>query len=405
MKVRSAGQSGLFFALILIFSPLAALAALQSPPLSGPAAPDQIVHIRSSIQRNVLRVVVDLTAKSLYELHEEKGNRLFRVDFKNCGIGPDLNQRSFSLTRTGIRADLISDGPDASFSIVNVSYAGFKILELAKPDRWVVDFRLTGSINASLQDTKESDAAPPPKKTLAELHLKDSGVRTIIIDPGHGGKDPGAIGASGYTEKDAVLDIALRLKDLLVKQESLNVILTRSNDIFIPLGERTKIANDANADLFVSIHANSSPHRSIHGIEIYLLGKSSDKRALRTAARENNVSEEEASNMDKILISIKKDLQQEYKKEESLELAHSARSSFLKRLRASYPVVDLGVKTAPFYVLINTSMPSILAEVSFISNPVEEQRLKSKSYRQLMAESLLDGIRSFMSESAVRSRF
>jgi N-acetylmuramoyl-L-alanine amidase len=268
-----------------------------------------------------------------------------------------------------------------------------------------VDFRLTGSINASLQDTKESDAAPPPKKTLAELHLKDSGVRTIIIDPGHGGKDPGAIGASGYTEKDAVLDIALRLKDLLVKQESLNVILTRSNDIFIPLGERTKIANDANADLFVSIHANSSPHRSIHGIEIYLLGKSSDKRALRTAARENNVSEEEASNMDKILISIKKDLQQEYKKEESLELAHSARSSFLKRLRASYPVVDLGVKTAPFYVLINTSMPSILAEVSFISNPVEEQRLKSKSYRQLMAESLLDGIRSFMSESAVRSRF
>lgn len=364
-----------------------------------------IVNLRNSFHGNQLRVVLDLKSRVRYETHENKDSMSIEFNFLNTLISPDLEKKSFFLSRREIRAELSTKDQNSQLSLVNIPYESFKILQLPNPSRWVLDIRLADR-TARMTSPPENDAeAPPPKKTLEDYRPKNQGIHKIIIDPGHGGKDPGAIGLSGYSEKEAVLDIGLRLKELLVTQLKVEVIMTRSNDVFIPLEERTKIANEANADLFISIHANSSPHRATHGVEIYLLGQSSDKRALRTAARENNITEEEASNMDKNLLSIKKDLFQEYKKQESLELAHITRSSFMNRLRPSFPVIDLGVKTAPFYVLIHTSMPSILAEVSFISNPVEEQRLKSKSYRQIMAESLLEGIKKFISVNSNSSFF
>ncbi|MFI5304755.1 MAG: N-acetylmuramoyl-L-alanine amidase [Nitrospiria bacterium] len=371
----------------------------------GPVRTNSIINLRNSLNGNVLRVVLDVRTRTFYETHENKEFNSLQFNFLNTNISSGLERKSFPLKRKGIKADLSTHDQNSVLSISDVPYQSFKILQLSNPNRWVIDIRLADSTAHTVSISEQETSVPIPKKTIEDVHPKNQGIHKIIIDPGHGGKDPGATGVSGYSEKEAVLDIGLRLRELLIKQLKVDVIMTRSNDVFIPLEERTKMANEANADLFISIHANSSPHRSTHGVEIYLLGQSSDKRALRTAARENNVTEEEATHMDKNLLSIKNDLFQEYKKEESLELAHITRSSFMSRLRPSYPVVDLGVKTAPFYVLINTSMPSILAEVSFISNPIEEQRLRNKSYRQIMAESLLEGIKQFMAMNSNSSFF
>lgn len=382
---------------------------IQSNPLAEKEdkteiSSNSIANLRTSFQENHLRLVLDIKNHATYEAHENKESQSLQVDFSNTTISPDLEKRSYSLNKEGMKTELIPKNESTELSIVNVPYENFKISQLPDPNRWIIDIQLSkGKQSPPLPG--QDQAVPLPKKTLEDIHPQNQGFHKIIIDPGHGGKDPGAIGLSGYSEKEAVLDIGLRLKELLVKKLKVEVLMTRSKDVFIPLGERTRMANEANADLFISIHANSSPHRNTHGIEIYLLGQSSDRRALRTAARENNVTEEEASNLDKTLLSIKKDLSQEFKKEESLELAHATRSSFLAQLRPSYPVVDLGVKTAPFYVLMNTLMPSILAEVSFISNPAEEQRLKSKSYRQIMAESLLEGIKNFIAANSNSASF
>jgi N-acetylmuramoyl-L-alanine amidase len=226
------------------------------------------------------------------------------------------------------------------------------------------------------------------------------GINTIVIDPGHGGKDPGAIGKSGLMEKDVVLDIALKLRNLLEKQLSKRVILTRESDVFIPLDERTLIANAKKADLFISIHTNSSPKKKTRGVEIYLVGQSTDRTAMATAARENSASERAMSDLEVIL----NDLLENTKIDESLELAHTTRRSFLKTVGAHYNhTVDLGVKRAPFYVLINANMPSILAEVAFISNPTEEQRLSNETYRQRIAEALFEGIRDYIASIKVAS--
>lgn len=383
----------------------------QPGPSSTSAMPEpeeaknagKILNIRTWNHGNYLRIVLDLTNPVTYETHEIKESDTLQIDFLKTAITPDLESKLLSLNNPEMKVQLASLPDKAKLSIIHSGYQSFKISELPSPRRWIIDLKTPADPPLAIHEN--GVPLPPPIKRVEEALPPLFTIRKIIIDPGHGGKDPGATGLSGFTEKEAVLDIGLRLKELISKELKINVIMTRSRDIFIPLEERARIANEANADLFISIHANSSPHRTAHGVEIYLLGKASDKKALRTAARENNSTEEEATNLDKNLMNIKKDLVQEFKKEESLELAHITRSSFINILRPSYPVVDLGVKTAPFYVLMNTAMPSILAEVSFISNPAEEMRLKSKSFRQKTAESLFEGIKKYIESNSMRTTF
>ena len=149
-------------------------------------------------------------------------------------------------------------------------------------------------------------------------------------------------------------------------------------------------------NLFVSIHTNSHPKRTTQGVEIYLLGQSSDRQALAVAARENNTPEKSMDNLERVLQTIQHGLIRDYNVEESLKFAHETRDAFMARLKNPYGTVDLGVKRAPFYVLLNANMPGILAEVSFISNPEEEKRLRSDAYRQAIAQSLLEGIKAYM---------
>jgi N-acetylmuramoyl-L-alanine amidase len=237
------------------------------------------------------------------------------------------------------------------------------------------------------------DDAVSPSKPQMERFVK----RTVVIDAGHGGHDPGAVGPSGLYEKNVVLDIAMRVREIMKKDYPFyNVILTRDSDVFIPLPERAEIANRNSADLFVSVHANSSTNRKAGGIETYLLNWSNDAEALKVAARENAISLKKMKQMKGELGVILASLERESKRDESVKVAGSIQNSLASSVGQKYPDVnDLGVKQALFYVLVGAKMPSTLVEVSFISNPKEEKLLAGESYRQFLARSIADGIHKY----------
>jgi N-acetylmuramoyl-L-alanine amidase len=228
-----------------------------------------------------------------------------------------------------------------------------------------------------------------------QLGLK---VRTIAIDAGHGGRDPGAIGRRGTKEKNITLDIAKRLAALVKEGLGCKVVMTRDRDVFVPLEDRTAIARTKGADLFVSIHVNANRKRQARGIETYIQGlKASDLDAMATAARENATTAKTLGELDDELNKILTGLRMESNDEDSIYFAHAVQRSLTDAVR---PIqgreVDLGVKRAFFYVLINTGMPSILAEVGFISNSADEKLLRKHSYRQSIAEALYDGVKEYV---------
>ena len=220
------------------------------------------------------------------------------------------------------------------------------------------------------------------------------GIRKIIIDPGHGGKDPGAM-AFGLKEKDIVLKVAEKVKKLLKKKYNYEVSLTRKTDIFIPLEERTALANTAGADLFVSIHVNAHPNKATKGIETFYLNLATNGEAMRVAARENATSTHNISEMQHIL----SDLMQNSKILESSRLAHFVQSNIISGLRKdNYQVKDHGVKKAPFYVLIGAQMPAVLVEISFITNPMEAKRLRKDSFLNEIANQITAGISAYVNQ-------
>ncbi|MFH1026061.1 MAG: N-acetylmuramoyl-L-alanine amidase, partial [Nitrospirota bacterium] len=227
--------------------------------------------------------------------------------------------------------------------------------------------------------------------------------RRIVLDPGHGGHDPGAVGPKNLYEKDVVLDIALKLKKVLMEDPFNEVFLTRERDIFIPLEERTAMANRKNADLFVSIHANASPRREAKGIETYLLNWTDDEEAIRVAARENAISLKKMRAMNRqvdIVDVIKSDLIRENKRDESIKLANYIQRSLISNLDSDTKhVLNLGVKQALFYVLFGAKMPSVLVEVSFISNPEEERLLSNDAYRTEIAKGIAKGLNTYLTSA------
>ena len=214
-----------------------------------------------------------------------------------------------------------------------------------------------------------------------------------MIDPGHGGHDTGTIGPNGLEEKDLVLEVGRRLGKLLETRLGAEVVYTRKDDTFIPLETRTAIANQARADLFVSIHANSSHDAAARGVETYYLNFTSSPEALEVAARENAVSEQSIYQLQDLVkkIALKEKI------EESREFAWDVQQSLHSGLAVMSPAIrDRGVKKAPFIVLIGANMPSILAEISFVSNPTDEHRLATSEYRQRIAESLYRGVAKYV---------
>jgi N-acetylmuramoyl-L-alanine amidase len=218
-------------------------------------------------------------------------------------------------------------------------------------------------------------------------------INRIVIDPGHGGHDSGTLGPGGIEEKDVVLDVALRLGRLLHDRLGSDVIYTRKTDTFIPLETRTAIANQAQADLFISIHANSSSDPTVRGVETYFLNFTTSADALEVAARENAVSDESIYQ----LSSLVKKIALDSKINESREFAADVDQSLYEGLEQGNPGFrDRGVKKAPFVVLIGANMPSILAEISFLTNPDSAEELRQPAYRERIAEALYRGVAKYV---------
>jgi N-acetylmuramoyl-L-alanine amidase len=245
---------------------------------------------------------------------------------------------------------------------------------------------------AVAQESPGHEAAPTSAGDRSLIRALGLKIGRIVIDAGHGGHDTGTIGPDGLMEKELVLDVSLRLGRLLETRLGADVIYTRDDDTFIPLETRTAIANEQQADLFVSIHANSSPDPSARGVETYYLNFTSNADALEVAARENAVSEKSIHELQDLVkkITLKEKI------DESRELASDVQQSLYSGLSAKNPGIrNRGVKKAPFVVLIGANMPSILAEISFVSNTTDEEKLQTPEYRQKIAESLYRGIAKY----------
>ncbi|WP_022664068.1 N-acetylmuramoyl-L-alanine amidase [Desulfospira joergensenii] len=285
------------------------------------------------------------------------------------------------------------------------SFENYKIFSLKDPFRIVIDVWGKGSNGAPPQlahQILEPGKKPIKMSRITTDNLRSSdiarqlalGVNKIVIDPGHGGPDPGAPGAiKGVWEKDIVLKLAKDLAAKLRDRLKCTVVLTRSKDVKLTLEERTAIANTERADLFISLHCNAAKNKRLSGIETYLLNLATDDKAIAVAARENATSRKNISDLEFIL----SDLMKHAKIEESTRLAHDVHKSMVHGVKKKYSAVkDLGVKQAPFYVLLGARMPSILIETSFISNKKECKRLLTASYRNDICNAITDGIQKYI---------
>ena len=355
----------------------------------------RVTDIRHWSAQDYTRIVIDVNGQVEY------GSHLLRRD-PSLGKPPrlyiDLENSTLDSSFSG--AIPIGDGllrkvragqykPRVVRVVLDIeSIEDHKIFSLSDPFRIVID--VTGESRKRLPPPEKGET---PSLTLAQqLGL---GVKKVVIDPGHGGKDPGAVGPSGVKEKDVVLGIALKLQEKIRTRLHLDAILTRGSDKFLPLEERTALANTQKADLFVSIHTNAHKNRGVHGISTYILNVATDAEEARLAAFENAVSTKRISDLEKIL----NDLMLKSKINESSRLAEAVQQGLIKGLPRSYSKIkDLGVRQAPFYVLIGARMPSIMVETSFITNRSEEKRLRSAAYQDAVAEGILAGIQSYINQ-------
>jgi N-acetylmuramoyl-L-alanine amidase len=371
------------------------LPRLPKVPAVTSASLSRVTDIRHWSAQDYTRIVIDVNGQIDYSSHLlrpdpaiGKPPRLY-IDLPNSALDP-----------TFVGAIPIGDGllrkvragqykPTVVRVVLDIeSIEDHKIFSLSDPFRIVID--VTGE---SRKPVPSPGKAGVPSITLAQqLGL---GVKRVVIDPGHGGKDPGAVGPSGVREKDVALAIAKKLQKKLREELKLEAILTRKGDTFLPLEERTALANTQKADLFISIHTNAHKNRRVYGMSTYILNVATDAEAARLAAFENAVSAKRISDLEKIL----NDLMLNSKINESSRLADAVQNGLITRLPKNYSSVkDLGVKQAPFYVLIGAQMPSIMVEASFITNKREEKRLASGAYQGAVAEGILAGIRSYIKQ-------
>ncbi len=352
-----------------------------------------VQNVRTASSPGLTRLVLDLDSKARPGKQPIFQSEGVTITLPNVALSPSAKAKLASGERS--KPFIITQTSERSvdISLPAGSFQSYKILPLAKPPRLVVDVvppqeSPTTRVAEPLPEPTPSLPAPPQP---AQPQSKP--IKTIVIDPGHGGKDPGALGQRGTEEKDITLKVGLKLRDLLSKQPGIRVLMTRDHDEFIELENRAKFANAQDADLFVSIHVNSHTKRSVKGIEIYHFGTAKDQRALEVAARENGTPLNNTGAGWEYLVA---DLLTSKKIEESLELAWTAKEAMVTTLNSHYTLVDHGVKTAPFYVLRFTSMPSILAEIAYISNAGEEEMLRTGLFTTRVAEALEESVKTFL---------
>jgi N-acetylmuramoyl-L-alanine amidase len=370
------------------------------------AAAVTLKTIRRESLTGAMRVTLELEGEATYRDEEVAGQPRVFIDLQNtrpvdtltdaAQAFPDDLVRQIRVSRSGTRTrvllDLSARAPRTVYALYN-------------PYRVVIDFARETNSSGEKQpavarkdstdaNRNASRAAPPGSPAVngrggfslsRQLGL---GVARIVIDPGHGGHDPGAM-IDGLTEAEVVLEVATRLERLLARQTGVEVVMTRRTDVFVPLEERTAMANRAAADLFLSIHVNASEDDRARGVETYFLNFAPNPAAEAIAARENAASARTMRQLPDIVKSIALN----NKIDESRDFASLVQSALIERLKqGDKKVKGLGVKQAPFMVLIGATMPSVLSEISFLTNVEEAELLRGAAYRQQIAEALFTGI-------------
>jgi N-acetylmuramoyl-L-alanine amidase len=436
--------------------PAVAVPAVSAVSAVPPVSKDSgsVENVRYWTENRSVKIVVDVAGGVTFKEGEAKSPQRFFVDISPARLNSALNGKEWVVDSKAIQKIRVAQFDDSTVRVVldgpttkDVTTANFK-----DPNRIVMDVAVPGAPAAPITtppskaitsaapttpaappvapataamgkvdatppasapviaEVPESPAAaatttpvvarPEPNRVVTAAKPTSMGDRSLIrslglklsrvvIDAGHGGHDTGSIGPTGFTEKELVLDVAKRLKALIEEQMGAEVVLTRDSDTFVALENRTQLANQEKADLFISIHANSSPEKTVRGVETFFLNLNTQSRdALATATRENAASDKKIHELQDILQKIVLN----DKADESRELAMHVQTAMSIRTNAGS---NRGVKQAPFVVLVGATMPSVLAEISFISNPDEEKRLKTPEYRQKIAESLYQGIKSY----------
>ena len=398
-----------------------ALHRVTKPSARGKTIPGGVVQkIRYRSGGDYTRIVIDHENKVKFKVLELKNPDRLVFDLLNAQLDPSVDSGPLMVNDGILRQVRASQyTPDIVRVVLDLaSINNYAAFPLRDPRRLVIDvmgkadtgdeYAVAASGQKTIpasrsgpQDASASRVEAPEAKGRTSLSLSRQlglKVRTIAIDAGHGGRDPGAIGRRGTKEKDITLDIAKRLAALVKEGLGCAIIMTRERDEFIPLEDRSAIARTKGADLFVSIHVNASRRSRARGIETYIQGlRASDRDAMATAARENATTSKTLSELDDELAKILTGLRMESSDEDSIHLAHAVQGALVDAVKpVQGHVVDLGVKRAFFYVLINTAMPSILAEVGFISNLREEKLLMKETYRQAIAEALFEGVKKYV---------
>ncbi len=356
----------------------------------------EIANLRYHTHPSFTRIVLDIGQIREYSSNQLTSPGRVYVDIYQTKLNPILLGRTIKVDNAYINQIRIAQRTNTTVRVVVDldinSVKRYDVFPLLDPFRIVIDIypKEASSTPPAIKVSKPPQPTASGYSMVRQLGL---GIQRIVIDPGHGGKDPGCIGKAGTYEKDIVLDICTRLKKLLLQNKGLEIILTRETDFFVPLDNRAAIANEKKADIFISVHANSYPNRKRAGIETYYLNFNQDPDVLKVAARENATTTKNISQQREILEKII----QTNKLMESRDLANYLQKSLVTRLASKYQgIKNLGVKGGPFWVLIGGEMPSVLVEISHLSNPLEEERLNTTQYRQAVAQGIYEGILQYI---------
>jgi N-acetylmuramoyl-L-alanine amidase len=428
-------------------APAAAAPSVTVPAPTGTTATSSAITIRD-VKRTALpdgvRVTVEMDAEASFHAERLENPKRVFFDIKGGRAAASLIDSSLKFQEDLVREIRFGRHPNATRIVMDMEGAdSYSVFTLYDPFRLVVDFKRSAPVPttatvpppAPVAPPVSVPAPPPPEKAVEKPAVENSpivdlkpiptrpitatpalpsvnrdgtfslarqlglGISRIVIDAGHGGHDPGAM-SNGLSEAELTLDIALRLSRLLQKQPGMDVVMTRATDVFIPLEERTAIANREGADLFLSIHANASRNTKARGVETYFLNFATNPEAEAIAARENAGSVQTMGRLPEIVRAIAL----HNKLDESRDFATIVQRAMVRRLQTrNKQLRDLGVKQAPFVVLIGAAMPSVLAEISFVTNKQEGALLKTNAYRQQIAEALLDAILRYQ-QSLKKSR-
>ncbi len=369
----------------------------------------EIVNLRNFTHPNFTRVVLDIGKLREYTFGELRDPGRIYVDVLQAKLNPILQGQSYPIRAEYVSQIRISQKtPSTVRLVVDVDFSrvqSYRVYHLFDPFRLVIDVypHDTSGASAGTPGAPGDRPRPEPKPAGApggaaangtslarQLGL---GVRSVVIDPGHGGPRPGTVGRSGLKEKEINLAVALALRKMLREEGGIDAVLTRESDVDVGLEDRTVIANQRRADLFVSIHTNAHRDRKRGGVETFYLNVSPDPSVIELAAAENATSTKNIGEMKTILQKIV----QNSKIQESRELAEKIQRNLVRSLAKDLPDIrSLGVKGGPFWVLIGGEMPSVLVEISHLSNAREEAKLKTPKYRELAARGIYDGIMEYV---------